>query len=300
MSVFKQKYRRYTGELKGRWHKIWAIAKSTFKVQYRGRKVFLLTPLGALLSFVFTLVLFFGAIFAGSVTNLFFGLFEMLDIAMYTIVFMSFSSGLLFLPLVFFAVFNSGTIANDKKNNSLALYMSRPLDKIDYILGKFIATLMVNSFVTILPWLLFLVTYTLLGGLTGSQIIDIIWVYPATLGIGLVIDLFFSSIIVYFSSLSDRSFLAGLMLILVILIPSTIADTLAITLNLDFLNYFSVSALINATTFLFFGKPSDDLGLGVPVWDININSWVSLTILLAITAVCFILTVINLYKEEID
>ena len=134
MSVFDRSYRKYEGELKGRMYKIWEIAKSTFRVQFSGKKVILLLIFCNLPVLAFTLMLVFMAIFIpGGFSDIFLGtLFESLDLALYLIIMFSFNAGSIFMPTVFIAALNSGTIANDKKHNALALYMAKPIDRIDY------------------------------------------------------------------------------------------------------------------------------------------------------------------------
>ncbi|MGC9781065.1 MAG: ABC transporter permease [Candidatus Heimdallarchaeota archaeon] len=300
MSVFDKSYRRYKGELKGRWFKIWSIATTTFRVQFSGKKIIFLLILCNIPMIAFTLMLVFTAIFfPQGLTEMLFGMFGTLDVAMYTVINFTFNAGLIFLPIVFISALNSGTIANDKKHNSLALYMAKPIDRIDYVLGKTISVYMISSFVTLIPWLMFLILFTLLAGSTQIQFLDTLWVYLSTSGSALVVILFLGSIVLLFSSFSNQSVLAGILTIMILFLPDILVTTISGILDISWINYLSISTLLTAAIFLIFGKP-DFEGLLGSFYEANINGWISIVILLAIAIICVLFTINNLYKEEID
>ena len=310
MSVFDRSYRKYDGELKGRLFKIWSIAKNSFRVQFHGKKVIFLLIFCNLPVLSFTLMLIFMAIFIpAGFADVFLGqMFGSLDIALYLIIIFSFNAGSIFMPLVFVAALNSGSIANDKKHNSLALYMARPIDRVDYVAGKGLSVLMINSFVTFVPWFIFMVAFSLLSGITGNQFTQTIWVYFAALAAALIIMIFLGSIVLFFSSITNQSILGGILTILILFLPSVITSSLsAIFTQASWLNYFSVSALFSSTIYVVFGKPSfasilggdaGDAGLGF--FGYNINGWVSMGILLTISVIMILLTIRNIYKEDIN
>lgn len=304
MSVFDRSYRTYEGEFKGRLYKIWSIAKSTFRVQFSGKRMIFLLIFCNLPVLSFTLMLIFLAIFIpfGGAGGFFGEMFGSLDLALYLVVMTTFNAGSIFLPIVFISALNSGTIANDKKNNSLALYMSKPIDRIDYTVGKFISIILVSSFVTYVPWFIFMVAFSLLSGITGNQFIQTFWVYFAALGAALIVNFFFGSIVLLFSSLTNQAILAGILSILVLFLPAIIVNSINQVIEVDWLNYFSISSLITSMIYVVFGKPSASSIFGGGFGDFvgyDINGFVSLAILLIISALAFLLTVRNLNKEEI-
>lgn len=304
MSVFDRSYRSYDGELKGRWYKIWSIAKSTFRVQFSGKKAILLLIFCNFPVLAFTLMLVFMAMFmpAGMGDMFLGGLFESLDIALYLIIMVSFSAGTIFMPTVFIAALNSGTISNDKKHNALALYMAKPIDRFDYGCGKFISVIMVSSFVTYIPWVIFMLAFTLLGGVTGTEFIQTIWVYFAAFAAAMLVNLFFGSVTLLFSSMTKQSILGGILMILIIFLPTVIINNVNIVLQQDWLNYFSVSSLIASSVYVIFGQPSASslLGGATDFFGYDINGWISMTILIIISALALLLTIRNLYKEDIS
>ena len=302
MSVFDRSYRRYRGELKGRWARIWSIATSTFRVQFSGKKIIFLLILCNLPMISFTLMITFTAIFfPETITSFIFNIFGTVDVAMYTIINFTFNPGLIFLPIVFICALNAGTIANDKKHNSLALYMAKPIDRIDYILGKAISIYMVSAFVTLIPWLVFLIAFTLLMGVSGTAFIDTLWVYLSTTAASLIAILFLGSIVLLFSSMSNQSVLAGILSIMVLFLPSLITGVIASVpeLNVDWLNYFSISSLLTASIHVVFGFPEYDDTLMGGFFMSNIRGSVAIIVILGITVIAILLTINQLYKEEI-
>ncbi|MHA1124543.1 MAG: ABC transporter permease [Candidatus Heimdallarchaeota archaeon] len=301
MSVFDRSYRTYQGELRGRFPRIWAIAANTFNVQFRRKRTIFLLIASNFPVIAFTFMLVFMAIFLPSGgAGLFFSSFlGSLDESLFLIIASTFNAGSIFMPIVFMGAINSGVIANDKKQNSLALYMSRPIDRMDYVFGKGIAVLMVNSFVTYLPWLMYMLVSTLLSGMTGAQFAESIWVYFAALGAAIIMMIFFGAIILLFSSISEQSILAGIMFILILFLPSVIASGINQAFDFQILSYFSVSDLMLSMVSLLFGNPETMLGFLPNFLAPDINGWVSLTILLTISVISFLIVIRRMQKEEI-
>ena len=301
MSVFDRSYRTYHGELRGRFARIWSIAVNTFNVQFRRKRTILLMIICNFPVIAFSFMLIFLAIFApAGATGFFFQTFlGSLEESLFLIVMSTLNAGSIFMPIVFIGALNSGVIANDKKHNSLALYMARPIDRIDYVLGKAISVLMINSFVTYIPWLLYMAINTLLSGMTGAQFLDSIWVYFAALAAALVMMIFFGSIILLFSSISEQAILGGIMFILVLFLPGVVSAGINEALELNFLSYISVSDLCVSMIYYMFGKPEGVAGFGIGFLFPDINGWISLAILLTVSAIAFLLVIIRMNKEEI-
>ncbi|NHJ46418.1 MAG: hypothetical protein FK733_01400 [Asgard group archaeon] len=305
MSVFDKSYRRYTGALKGRLFKIWSIATSSFRVQLVNRKIrmIMLLIFCNLPVIAFTLMVIFAAIFLpAGLGDFLFGGFGDIDVAMYTVInftYGDFPAPLIFLPIVFICTMNAGAIANDKKNNSLALYMARPITRLDYVLGKAMSVYMVSSFVSVIPWLIFILSFTLLSGITGVQFISTIWVYFSALAVGILVIVFMGSLVLMFSSLSKQGVLAGILGVLVLFLPSFLASLLASEFlsAFDWLGYLSISQLVRSAAHLIFGKPDF---FGLDMFTPEINGGVSIVIMLAVSIIAILITINNAYREEID
>ncbi|MBN1331066.1 MAG: ABC transporter permease subunit [Candidatus Heimdallarchaeota archaeon] len=299
MSVFDGIYRGYTGEFKGRISRIWAIGSQSFRVQFSGRKIIPLLILCNLPVISFTLMIIFMSIFLGGITGFLGEFFGSLDEATFLVISVTFNPGMIFLPIVFISTLNAGTIANDKKHNSLALYMSRPISRIDYVIGKAISVYFVSAFTTIIPWLTFLLAFTLLRGVSGAMFLETIWVYLSTIASGIVVIFFVGSIVLLFSSMSSQSVLSGILAILILYLPSLLSSIVSAWTNNNWIDYFSISQLITSAVYLMFGKPTTDL-FGIPFLEISINGGISLMLMLSIGIICILFTINNLYKEEIN
>ena len=277
------------------------IAANTFNVQFRRKRTIFLLIACNFPVVAFTFMLIFLAIFLPSgATGFFFSTFlGSLDQSLFLIIISTFNAGSIFMPIVFMGAINSGVIANDKKENSLALYMSRPIDRIDYVFGKGLAVLILNSFVTYVPWLVYMLINTLLSGMTGAQFAESIWVYFAALAAALVMMMFFGSIILLFSSISEQSILAGIMFILLLFLPGIVATGIKTALEVDFLSYFSVSDLMISMINFMFGKPETLLGFGGAFLLPDIEGWVSLVILISVSIIAFLIVIRRMQKEEI-
>jgi ABC-type transport system involved in multi-copper enzyme maturation permease subunit len=245
----------------------------------------------------------FAAIFLpAGVGDLLFEGFGETDVAMYTVInftYGDFPAPLIFLPIVFICTMNAGAIANDKKNNSLALYMARPITRLDYVLGKAMSVYMVSSFVSIVPWLIFILSFTLLTGVSGIQFVSTIWVYFSTIATGLLVIVFMGSLVLMFSSLSKQGVLAGILGVLVLFLPSFIASFIADFIQYDWLGYLSISQLVRSAAYLIFGKPTFDFGV-ISEFTTDINGGVSIVIMLCVAIIAVLITINNAYKEEID
>ncbi|MHA1171040.1 MAG: hypothetical protein ACTSQ3_03035, partial [Candidatus Heimdallarchaeota archaeon] len=169
------------------------------------------------------------------------------------------------------------------------------------ITGKAISIYMVSSFVTLIPWLIFMIAFTLLMGISGSQFTDTLWVYLSTAASALIVILFLGSIVLMFSAMSSQSVLAGILSIMILFLPSLITGVIASVpgLNVDWLNYFSISALLTAAIHVIFGLPDFDTSIFGGFFESNIRGSIAIIVVLGIIVTTILLTINQLYKEEI-
>lgn len=103
----------------------------------------------------------------------------------------------------------SGLVANDLRTGAILAYLSRPLTRRDYVLGKLLVPLALNLAVTLVPGLL------LYGaGLSLAPELylkwELAWIAPAIVVHGLAISLVVSLLTLAISSLSRSARVAGL------------------------------------------------------------------------------------------
>jgi ABC-2 type transport system permease protein len=111
---------------------------------------------------------------------------------------------------LFLSIFGgAGLIANDLRTGAILVYLSRPLTRRDYVLGKLGVLLALNASVTLVPGgLLYLVALAL----APAQFLkwDLAWIGPAVVLYSLVICLATSLVALAVSSLSKSARVAGL------------------------------------------------------------------------------------------
>ena len=105
----------------------------------------------------------------------------------------------------------SGLIANDLRTGAILVYLSRPLTRRDYVLGKLGVTLGLNLAVTLLPGLLL---YAIALGLAPELFLkwDLAWIPLAVVAHSLLISLTISLLTLAVSALSRSARVAGLAL----------------------------------------------------------------------------------------
>jgi ABC-2 type transport system permease protein len=103
----------------------------------------------------------------------------------------------------------SGLIANDLRTGAILVYLSRPLTRRDYVLGKLGVTLALSLAVTLLPGLLL---YAIALGLAPEMFLkwSLAWIPPAVVLHSLVIALSVGLVTLAVSALSRSARVAGL------------------------------------------------------------------------------------------
>jgi ABC-2 type transport system permease protein len=100
-------------------------------------------------------------------------------------------------------------VANDLRTGAILAYLSRPLTRRDYVLGKLLVPLFLNLAVTLVPGVLLYVS-----GLSLSPELylkwELAWIGPAIVVHGLAISLVVSLLTLAISSLSRSARVAGL------------------------------------------------------------------------------------------
>lgn len=103
----------------------------------------------------------------------------------------------------------SGLIANDLRTGAILVYLSRPLTRRDYVLGKLCVPLALNLAVTLVPGL---ALYGVALGLAPDQFLkwELAWIPPAIVAHAFVISLSVSLLVLAVSALSRSARVAGL------------------------------------------------------------------------------------------
>ena len=115
----------------------------------------------------------------------------------------------IFFTLLLSVFGGAGLIANDLRTGAILVYLSRPLTRRDYVLGKLGVLMALNLSVTLLPGLLL---YVAAVSLAPEQFLkwELAWLGPAVVAQSLVISLATSLVALAVSSLSRSARVAGL------------------------------------------------------------------------------------------
>jgi ABC-2 type transport system permease protein len=197
MPIHDQGYRRYAGPREPHGRTWWVIARAGLMERLRERK-FLGLLLFAWLPFLVRAVMaYFGttvpqATFLQTTAQTF---REFLDQQSVFVFFITIYVG-------------SGLIANDKRANALQIYLSKPLTRVEYIVGKLVTLLIFLVAVTWVPAMLLLVLQMLFAG-NFTFIRANLFLVPAITLFSAILVVFSSCAMLALSSLSkSRRFVA--------------------------------------------------------------------------------------------
>lgn len=199
MPIYDQRYRRYEARNPLRELRFWPITREALKLVI-ARRAFLLLLLVAWVPFIARTIQVYVVTRlpeAGRVLPVDGRLFG------------EFLSGQLGFALLVSVFGGAGLIANDLRTGAILVYLSRPLTRADYILGKLSALLSLNLFVTLAPALMLWIVAVSLAPEQFATL-KLLWLPPAIVLHALVIGLAMGLMALAVSSLSKSARVAGL------------------------------------------------------------------------------------------
>jgi ABC-type transport system involved in multi-copper enzyme maturation permease subunit len=219
-------YRPYKGEFKGLWQRTLTIMKTDFISKIKNKWIIALEVL---------------AWFFGIVPSLFMLYFITLSGEDFGagIVGVYFSSILIWTTLVS-TIAGSRLISDDLANNSFTLYLSRPIAKENYYLGKFGSIFLVVSTLSLLPSIIMasmVVGLSTGGSDPGYNVTAVVLTFIA---VGFIVALVLSSIAMAFSSMTKNYLYAGVGIFCTILFSTIIPNILSALTKNDDVIYISI------------------------------------------------------------
>ncbi len=202
--IADRSYRGYDGELHTRAHRWWFVALATIRAGMANKAFWILAALVALAYIINGAFVYYARDFALRLGG---GLFPAPE-AIYSDTFfrcLNFTR----LPLFLLAlVVGAGSIAADNRANALLVYLSKPITKTDYLLGKWAGVFLLLGAVSLLPALLlygfFVAAYSSEGFLKENP-----GLWASVIGATLLPALIHSSLIIGFSAWSKSPRMAG-------------------------------------------------------------------------------------------
>lgn len=196
-----------------------------------------------------------------------------------------FTNGFLYFMLMLLCVFVfAELISGDLKFNSFPLYFSRPLDRKDYVLGKFSIIMFYLLLFTLVPGiLLVLFKFIFTGEISiAPRVLFAIVVLP------ILISSFFASITLMFSALSSNSRYVKIIIFLVFAFSNGISEMLKGIFKNTYFNLFSFPRNIEQMGAYIFNTR--------PVF--SAPGWMSLAIIVGLIIISFFIIFKRIGKSE--
>jgi ABC-2 type transport system permease protein len=202
-------YRNYDGELLSTRYRWWVIAKATIMMAMKKKSMWLFAVLsgGYYFGMIFTLFVI-DQMAASAPPNAPNPLTSFLKRLVWKDQFLiGFSYGQIWL-LAIALILGAGSIANDNRANALLVYLSKPCDKKDYLIGKwfgvFLPLLVVSSTPPLFFYFYGAMSYRDVGFLSADPLLIFKVIAMLIIGSG-----FHASLVVGFSSMFNQGRMAG-------------------------------------------------------------------------------------------
>jgi ABC-type transport system involved in multi-copper enzyme maturation permease subunit len=227
MPIHDQSYRHWEGELKSHTFRWWAITVEGLKVLLRRKLfvIFILAP--AIIQF-----LVFGGMIYGVNTYTFFMNMNFITPEF----FYKFCMRQSFFIALICVFAGSGLIANDLRSNAFQLYLSKPLTRLDYILGKFAIMLIMLGFITLIPGILLFIEHSVLSQ-DSTFFLEQYWIFGSITLFSLILIIPTMSMILAFSSITKSYRYSAIMFMAIIFGTPVIGTLLREILRVKWANY---------------------------------------------------------------
>jgi len=268
MPIYDQSYRHWEGDFRPRTFRWWIITKEGLKVILRNKLflLFILTP-PAITSFV-SGALIYGVNVYGRLANL-----NVIN----TSFFYRFIMQQTFFISVICVFGGSGLISNDLKFNALQFYFSKPLDRLNYLIGKFLTIVLLMSFITLVPGILLFLENGLLSDLSFFR--DDLWILGAIVLYSLIIILPTGLLILALSSTTKNSRYAAIIFATILIGTPILGETLREVLgirNAVFVSYWRNLDIIGREIFALSNRYNWLLAIMIMMGIMGLSLWILL------------------------
>ncbi len=198
-----------------------------------------------------------------------------------------------YLWLILLSAFaGAGIIARDLQENSIILYLSRPITWYDYLTAKFTSLLSLLSIITVFPSFVLFFTGMAFSNNDISYIFNHLYILGAMLASYAAAMIVFASVCMAFSSLIKKWIFSGVGIFVFFIFTSTISDILLELFSNDYLRLLNINLVMKNLFRPLFGLQYSSSETGLEWY------WLLLT-LVAIVAFSWILVVMRFRKREV-
>lgn len=148
----------------------------------------------------------------------------------------------------------SGLIANDRRANALQIYLSKPLARAEYILGKLAVLMSFLLLVTWIPALLLLIVQALFAG-SFAFVVDNIYLFPAITLVSFIVTATAAASMLALSSLSNSSRYVGILYAALIFFSQALFNVLRFVTGGSAIAWVSFEANLNQVGRAIFRQP---------------------------------------------
>lgn len=228
MPIYDQSYRHWEGDFKPQTFRWWVITKEGLKVILRNKLflIFIMTP-PTITFFVFGAIVY-GINVYGKLANL--------DVINPSFFFRFIMQQTFYIAVI--CVFGgSGLIANDLKNNALQFYFAKPINRLSYLLGKFMIIIILMSFITLGPSIVLFIENGLLSDV--SFFVEDLWLLGAIILQCLILIITTGLLILALSSATNNNRYAAIIFVAILVGTPILGEVLTHVLDIKAAIYVS-------------------------------------------------------------
>jgi len=198
-----------------------------------------------------------------------------------------------YLWIILLAAFaGSAVISRDIQENSMALYLSKPITWYDYLVSKFSSLILLLSTVTIIPAIILFLTGMAFSSDDIPGMMEKLPIFGGIILSYLIALVIFASVCMAFSTVIKKWILAGVAIFVSFIFTTTISDILRAMFNNDYLKLMNLNLIFKN---LF--KPL--FGLSYNADYVGMEWYVPALFLLGITAICWAIMVFTFRMKEV-
>ena len=148
----------------------------------------------------------------------------------------------------------SGLIANDRRSNGLQIYLSKPLTRAEYVLGKFAILMTFLLLVTWVEGILLLIVQALLAG-SFTFLVDNVYLFPAITLVSFILTSTAAASMLALSSLSNSSRYVAILYAALIFFSQALFNVLRFVTGGSAIAWISFEANLNQVGRAIFRQP---------------------------------------------
>ncbi len=244
MPIYDVSYRHWSGAWTSHPYRWWVITRQGIKLLGRKRRFLVLMVLSALPFLVRCVMLYLSTVL---------GRIPLLTIN--AKFFEDFLNQQMFFIFIIAIYAGAGLIANDLKANALQIYFSKPITRQDYVIGKLGVLFFFLALPTLVPGMLLFLLAVLFKS-DPSFWEQNYWVPASLLGYSLSIIVTYGIVMLAVSSLSKRSWFAGMVFAALFIFSQIFYQILSVVLRSSRVAWVSLgNNLTQIGDYLFQGRP---------------------------------------------